>query len=894
MGIRKYILLSLGIICWHSLCGQSTLSGRVLSEQGSPVSFASIKWKTSASGIAEAYAIGDAQGVYRLSISTELTGFIEVSAIGFQMVTVPVSKGKVPEFKLDIVLVRLTKELETVTIRNRPSITISGDTTSYLVDRFKRGNENNVSELLSNIPGFTVGGNGTIIYNGKIIERVLINGEDLTGKNYRALTRNLDPGGIDQMQVIKGYTDGTNILSSLTEGDEQVLNIVYKSGWLQQIFGTADAGIGPPFTSYNGGIQALGLFNKAKGVFIQRLNNTGSTNIDPGNSIIPEDLQIDPLYNVGRASYPPVSSVNDISTGLQDVDALDRNKTSLSMLSLLLKPLKKLTTKGRFDFSTDNYHQLMVNSLTYISAAPQVRIDQENSVTRRLRSIRGTLLFNYHLNGSNQLLLLLNGSRAKNRSLAENIIDTEQKTEELRQKVDQAGVKIIYNRLFRNDFAFSVQGSYLEGRLPITYSIAPASFSDLLEPSPTNSILSQYSDQPFHTYIGQLMLVKKFRRYTLSYLFDANNTKEKLSNTISHIEPAGEIFIPQDSTNNTRNSLLVINNTLRNAWKFSSSISATFSATFSYYRNTFDDYNKNILLPALEGVRFLPSIAFNVKLNKNAQLNASYNYANRFMETSTIGNGVVVRNLFTVSRNVDTLQRQLSSTAQLSYFFNDLMLKHLYVYSVLSYSETPLFYIPRITPHSGYTFMEFMPTGKSMEMLFLTLGVQKLSKDFRQKINPVVSIVQGYNYRLVGDNEQRTKFTQLYLALLAEKEIQRTRVKSKLEYVVTQQTFSQKIYNQQWTASVAANWKASNQFFLDAKMTCYLIHPYHQSSKTFLNSEASVLFQPANSKWTFSLRASNLLNQSVYRTAILSPISTSVTSYQLFPRVILASVKYRF
>lgn len=488
---------------------QPLLSGKVLSEDGRPVSFASVKWKIQADAIVQAYAIADEKGNYELTLPAGLTGFVEVSAIGYKTIVLHLAEMKASSGQLTITLPVQTAELKTVTVRNKPSVRVSGDTTAYLVDKFKRGNESNVNELLANIPGFTVGRSGIITYNGKVIDRVIINGDDLTGKNYRYLTRNLDPAGIEEMQVIRNYSDPTSITASLTSGNEQALNIVYKGGWLHRIFGVADAAAGLPATAYNGGVQALGLFNKVKGLFIQRANNIGQTTLNPGASMLPEDLQIDPVFDIPAVQYKPLTSITDINTGMQDVTALTENNTASSMLTFLIKPVKTLSLRGRLDFSYDRYRQFMNNTVTYVTASPPIDIVQQNDIKRRLQTLKGTLLMNYYLpKGRDQLLLLLKGAAENNKSTSGNIIAEDEKLENLSEEDKQTGIRLIYNHLFRKQASFSSQVSYMEGRLPLTYRISPAAFNSFFMPADPFSDLNQQSRQYYQNFSGQLAALK--------------------------------------------------------------------------------------------------------------------------------------------------------------------------------------------------------------------------------------------------------------------------------------------------------------------------------------------------------------------------------------------------
>ncbi|RZK78577.1 MAG: hypothetical protein EOO85_05995, partial [Pedobacter sp.] len=96
--------------------------------------------------------------------------------------------------------------LREVIVSSHPSIVSRvGDTLQYDAAGYKEIGTRKVSELLRKMRGFSVGDNGRITFNGREISVILLDGEDLTGNDYKALSENLSANVVDKVQVLQNY-----------------------------------------------------------------------------------------------------------------------------------------------------------------------------------------------------------------------------------------------------------------------------------------------------------------------------------------------------------------------------------------------------------------------------------------------------------------------------------------------------------------------------------------------------------------------------------------------------------------------------------------------------------------------------------------------------------------
>ncbi|TFG76214.1 MAG: hypothetical protein E4H26_04870 [Flavobacteriales bacterium] len=73
-------------------------------------------------------------------------------------------------------------------------ILVRKDTITLNIASFTNGNEEDVEDVLKKLPGIEVASVGTIQFQGKNVEKIMVEGDDLFEKGYKLLTKNLNAG----------------------------------------------------------------------------------------------------------------------------------------------------------------------------------------------------------------------------------------------------------------------------------------------------------------------------------------------------------------------------------------------------------------------------------------------------------------------------------------------------------------------------------------------------------------------------------------------------------------------------------------------------------------------------------------------------------------------------
>lgn len=162
-----------------------------------------------------------------------------------------------------------------------------GDTLIYSADQYKRPDDIRLEQLLNNLPGFQVDLNGRISFNGKYIQKLMLDGDDLTAENYQLISRNLRSLLIDSIQVVEKYNEN-RLMKNLNENNGVAINLVLKPRY----YGKPTVNLITAYTPKNSGelqSELIQLNKKMKQFILFNVNNIGTYPLQ--NQILEEPVE---------------------------------------------------------------------------------------------------------------------------------------------------------------------------------------------------------------------------------------------------------------------------------------------------------------------------------------------------------------------------------------------------------------------------------------------------------------------------------------------------------------------------------------------------------------------------------------------------------------------------
>ena len=170
-----------------------------------------------------------------------------------------------------------------------------GDTLVFAADRFKRADAIRLEQLLSNVPGFQVDANGRISFNGKPIQKLMLDGDDLTAENYQLISRNLRSLLIDSIQVLEKYNEN-RLLKNMHDNNALAINLVLKPSY----YGRPTVNLISAYAPKKSGefqSELIHLRKMMKLFVLVNTNNLGASPLQNQLNELPEQAKQDVLFH---------------------------------------------------------------------------------------------------------------------------------------------------------------------------------------------------------------------------------------------------------------------------------------------------------------------------------------------------------------------------------------------------------------------------------------------------------------------------------------------------------------------------------------------------------------------------------------------------------------------
>lgn len=306
----KYLLSLILFYFSFSLCKSQSfvnLKGSIKTINDTPLSGVIISLYKDSSSSLNKFAISNNLGEFKINQIIPYKNYvIKFSLIGYEDTVVYLKADDigVNEIQVSIVMKVGANKLKDVLVQANRKIIENGDTTTFNAKDFGSEKEAKLEDLLKNLPGMQVDDNGNIKFKGKPINKVLIEGDDLFGRNYKLMTQSLGAYTLSKVEAIEN--DAENPLLKDFFGFKQTnLNIKLKKDFLFKIFGdvTAKVGIDPRYV-----IEAntYSIAGKNKFSVVANANNSG---IDTRSKV--DVNSINPFSNLENAE-DRITSINPI------------------------------------------------------------------------------------------------------------------------------------------------------------------------------------------------------------------------------------------------------------------------------------------------------------------------------------------------------------------------------------------------------------------------------------------------------------------------------------------------------------------------------------------------------------------------------------------------------
>lgn len=216
-----------------------TIKGSVTDTLNNPLIQATVLLLEKNDSTMVAYTRCEMDGSFKFKDVDKGNYVVKSTYVGFLPLIVEANTMSGDDLNLgQIEMTELAEELMTVVIKAaKAPIVMRGDTIEYDASTFKVPDGSTVEDLLRRLPGIEIEQDGSILADGKDVNRVTVDGKSFFGSDPKAATKNLPAEGISKVQVFDTETSEEEVTGIKSADPDKTMNLELKEEFKKGGFG---------------------------------------------------------------------------------------------------------------------------------------------------------------------------------------------------------------------------------------------------------------------------------------------------------------------------------------------------------------------------------------------------------------------------------------------------------------------------------------------------------------------------------------------------------------------------------------------------------------------------------------------------------------------------------
>ena len=875
---------------------QVELKGTVLDTLQSPLERASVVAINKFTNALDAYTMTDDLGLFSLNLKQNTKYKIQVSYFGLQTINDSLST-QTTGMRRDYTL-RADIELDEVVVKI--PVLIRGDTLIYDADSYKNGTERKLEDIIAKLPGVDINDTGQIEVEGKVVNKLMVNGKDFFDGDTKIATKNIPSSTVDKIQVLKNFGEVGQLKGVRNNQNNVAINIKLKKGKESFWFGNITSGGGNSPTKDRYLLQPKLFYYSPKYTinFIGDLNNIGEVALSRRD-----------LRGFGGSFRPPSSqSGTNINLGdnslnfLTDQSDAFNIENKLATANFSYSPNENLDLSGFLIFNSNKTTSKANSFIQYTDAVLQIPDEQiDQSTTENSYQSLVKLSASYKPNINNQIdydIFIRTTDDSQSQKVVSSLIGNTKELNETTPYSINQNLNYYFTLDEKNIFAFEAQHLF-KNEDPFYNAVLTNdpngldAFDNTALALGLNSSLANYNIGQNRKILSNQLDAKLDYYHIINTKSNLNLTlgtilsKQEFNSNIFQFLDSGQEFDPTPNFNqglsindvdyNFRDLYLGVHYRFRTG-KF------TFTPGFSIHAYG----NKNLQNDTTvkdNFLRLLPDFETRIQIKKGETLTLNYSMQNQFTDITKLARGLVLNSYNNIQYGEPELQNALSHNISLFYSsFN--LFNYTNVFARVAYSSN----IDQIRNRTGFENIirtsTFFNSNFADESLNAFGRVQRTFGKIRASLNG------AFNYNKINQFIQNQKsinegYTQTLTPGIRTNFKVAPNINLRYRYSVVE--------NKQGSKETTFIIKApSIEFdaYIKEKFTfvtnySYTTQELETESQSFQNWDASLIYRKnKDAKWEFELKASNILNIDIQVRNSANNLSVLNTQTFIQPRFI--------
>jgi len=875
---------------------QTQIEGTIQDSIGNPIGYVNVLLQPVESSRILAYTATQQDGKYQLNVNKMGELKVVFASLGYSKKEILINLNGQESIEVNAVLFEEEMLLENVIIEGERPISIKKDTIIFDADSFRRGSEVVVEDLLKNLPGVQVDGDGTIKVGDREIERLMVDGDDLFEKGYKVLSKNMTSDAVDKIEIYDKYSSN-KLLKGIEESDRVAMNIKLKDDYNQQWFGNANVGIGGLDKLYQKNrVNLMSFGKKSKYYFLGNSNNIGEDAIGDVSQMI-RPMRFNQPGSVGDGER--ASSLISLYT---NVPQLKRERTNFNDSRLVslnaihnLSEDMKLRTLGFFNWDKNEFFrntatQFLLNDKNFTNT-------EDFSLTKNKFLGFGKMDYTYDIS-DNQMLEYTGSFNSSDMNSDSNLIFNGNSTlESLQDDNQQIDQKLLYTHKLNEKEVLLLSGRYINDKSPQTYVNNQFLFVDLFEDENNIENVGQFSQNTMDFYGTEIEYKnRKENKNLIEVVAGATYRKDQLESTFQLIDENEIRIEPEDFQNLTNYEVLDFYAKGDYLYKLGENLNLTGKIEAHQLMNSLENINQ--VNQNQDFFYLQPQLGIRWKLNDQNTLLGSYTYSTNNASIIDVYPNNILTNFRGFIRGFGKPTQLNSSNYILNYRLGNFGDKF-FANASVNYIQNHDFFSNR-----SFIQQEFQINEKilieNQELFSANTTVDRYIKAISSNLKLKLNYSQTNFINFVNQSGQREIKNQSYSYGLELRsgflsgfnyhvgtEFRTSEVKT------LQNNFSNTFSNTDNFSFLDLSYVFSDRFNMSLN-TEYYYFGNLESDNDYYFSDLSAMYITKNKKLNFGLSAKNLFDTRTFRNFNITDISTSTTSYRLLPRIILLNVNFKF
>ena len=880
------------LVSTTSLAQNVTITGTVKDSLQNPLDVANVVAVNQANQALDGFGITNPDGFFKINVKANTAYVLKVSYLGFQTKELAITTAT-KDLRVDVTLMEQTQNLEEVELVYEIPITIKGDTIVYNTDSFVSGTEKKLADVLEKLPGIEVNDDGEIEVEGKAVSKVMVEGEDFFDGDSKLATKNIPANALDKVEVLRNYSEVSQLSGVTNNQDNVALNIKLKEGKKKFWFGEISGGIG--FDERYVLHPKLFYYSPEFSInILTDLNNIGEL------PYTPRDFRnfLGGLRSATRANNGTTFSTGSNSLGLS---TLQNNRAAaidsrFGAVNFSYKPSEKLRFSGFGIYSYSNTLLETNVTRTFITTNQIESSTTSADQTNNLGIIKFATNYNPTSNFQWDYDVLV---KLSDEEEAVELITISDVTDAIQENLLQRPISITQNSnayfTLNKNHIFALEAQYLHSNEDPFYnalrSVQP--FQDVI---PFDTGQNGFNiDQEQRVLANRLDAKLDYFWVTgpksnLNFTLGTTQSSQNFDSRIFQLLDNGSELDFEEPELNNRVGFQFSDTYFGLHYKF---ISGKWTFNPGFHVHGYAATNEQLGTSERdELVNIVPDLFINYQFKQSESLRLNYSVRRSFSDINSFAQGLVFNNYNALYQGNRDLESALFHNVSLN-FFSFSMFNLQNIFANVAYSKR----IDAFKTNTAILGINQVQRTINSNLADETLsGSGNYQRTFgRVKLSARATLAYSNTFNIVNDLAQNsTSLTQNYTASLGTSFRKAPNVELGFGYTannyttgVTESTFFTDRPYLKFDAAFLKNFI----FLLD-----YDYYFYRDRANTIENKygfmNASLSYQKQDSKWEYSISGTNLTNTTDLNRDTFNDLFFSTSTYFVQPRYVVFKIKY--